>query len=268
MCSVAASTFGNFSWEAQAPLLTTNGRSQRICIWCGPIFALLFGAALITAGLIPPPSPSRTTESIAEIFRESSNRIRLGGIVLVFAAPLGLLWVSVISVQIKRIEGRYSPFAYTQMLAGAFGIVMVAVIPMIFLQAAAFRPETRPSEITEALSDTAWLLFIGTPSMAFVQNFVTGLAILFDNRSTPIFPRWLGYFNLWAGAMFLPAIILPFFKDGPFSWPGIFAFWFPVVVLGVWFLVMTWMLLDGVQRQEAEEGDRTQDDRRGQELNT
>jgi hypothetical protein len=43
--------------------------------------------------------------------------------------------------------------------------------------------------------------------------------------------------------MFTPAIILPFFKSGPFAWNGLFVFWIPATVFVALFVVnATWLI--------------------------
>ena len=39
-------------------------------------------------------------------------------------------------------------------------------------------------------------------------------------------PRWLGWFNLWAQIIYLPGILIPYFKSGPLAWNGLLAFWY------------------------------------------
>ncbi|MHB8695126.1 MAG: hypothetical protein ACYDHH_28160 [Solirubrobacteraceae bacterium] len=37
-------------------------------------------------------------------------------------------------------------------------------------------------------------------------------AILQDHSPHPVFPRWVGYFNIWAAISFTPVVLLIFFK--------------------------------------------------------
>jgi hypothetical protein len=79
------------------------------------------------------------------------------------------------------------------------------------------------------------------PFMA--QNFAFAFAILTDTRTTQLFPRWLGYLNIWAPITFTPAVILQFFKSGPFALNRIVVFWLPAVVFGIQFVAnVVWLL--------------------------
>ena len=53
--------------------------------------------------------------------------------------------------------------------------------------------------------------------------------------------------------MFTPAIILPFFKTGPFAWNGVFVFWIPATVFGALFIVNTVWLLRAINSEAREE---------------
>jgi hypothetical protein len=225
--------------------------TQRLCAWCGIAFAVLFGLGLWgIADFVPPPSPDLSPEQIADIFRSNTTSIRLGLLITLLAAPLTLPWVVVISLQLRRIEGPQAPLALIQLVSGALG-VLVFVVPIMILQAAAFRPEQQDPKIIAALNDVAWLMFVGTFSIAVVQGLAIALAILRDNSPDPVFPRWLGYFNVWTVLLFLPGGLVVFFRTGPFAWNGVLAWWIPLVVFGVWFGVMFLELRKAIAGQEA-----------------
>jgi hypothetical protein len=76
------------------------------------------------------------------------------------------------------------------------------------------------------------------------------IAILSDKSERPVLPRWLGWFNLWAQIIYLPGILIPYFKSGPLAWNGLLAFWIPVVVFTVWLCLITAMLLRAINEQE------------------
>jgi hypothetical protein len=232
--------------------MRTNATAQRVCIWCGLVFVLAFFAAFLIAAFLPPPYPSSSAAEILRIYQNRTNQIRLAGILMGFCGALIFPFTAAISIQLKRIEGRFAPYSYTQLLAGGV-TVMIFITTVSILQAAAYRPDIRSPEITLVLNDFFWLMFIGTPSTVIIQVFAIGLAILQDHSETPIFPRWVGYYNVWVGLLLLPGLVIPFFKTGPLDWAGAFAFWLPLSVFGSWFIVMMVMLLRAVRTQEAEE---------------
>ena len=225
-----------------------NTKSQLLCAWCGIGFLVLFGLGWwILAGFLPPISPALNANEVAAFYQENTGRIRLGLMITMFSAALTAPWVAVIAVQMKRIEGDFPVLAYTQLIVGTVGI-LILVLPALIWTTAAFRPE-RDIELIQLLNDFGWLLFIMTFSPAFIQNLVIGLAIFSDQNETPVFPRWLGYFNIWVAILFIPGGLITFFKTGPFAWDGILAFWLPVVVFFGWFLVMFQALLKTIKQQ-------------------
>jgi hypothetical protein len=111
-------------------------------------------------------------------------------------------------------------------------------------QAASFRVDEQSPDITRILNDLGWLFFVGVPSTLLVQIAVIGVAALIDNRDTPIFPRWYGYYSLWTALLLAPAGVVVLFKRGPFAWNGLFTFWLAVCAFCVR-MVITFRLLTG-----------------------
>jgi hypothetical protein len=104
------------------------------------------------------------------------------------------------------------------------------------------------------VNDLAWIPFIGLSQTAAMQSAVFGVAILLDRRKDPVFPRWLGYFNLWAALLFCPGEFNVFFKTGPLAWDGLISYWIPLSVFATWLILNSWLLLKAVDHQVAEEG--------------
>jgi hypothetical protein len=107
-------------------------------------------------------------------------------------------------------------------------------------------------EITHRFNDMAWMLFIGPVCTIFIQGMAITIAILSDKSERPVLPRWLGWFNLWAQIIYLPGILIPYFKHGPLAWNGLLAFWIPVVVFTIWLFLISAMLLRAINEQERE----------------
>jgi hypothetical protein len=219
--------------------------TQRLCAWGGPVLAVLWiGGFWVLSGFMPPPSPSLSAAAIADIYRAHPNPIRAGILLTVSAGALLGPFFALVSVHMRRIDGDRPILSYTQLVLAALIIVEI-VIPLSFVQVAAFRPDRSPEAIQMA-NDTAWLMFVGIDCTAVLQFLVIGLAILRDQRDTPIFPRWSGYYCIWTALFVTPGSLVPFFKTGPFAWDGIMSWWVPVAVLALWFFVMTPVLLRAI----------------------
>jgi hypothetical protein len=121
----------------------------------------------------------------------------------------------------------------------------------MFFAITAFRSD-RADDSTLLLNDMSWILLVMPWPPFMAQNFAFAFAILSDPRSTPLFPRWLGYLNIWAPIVFTPGAILQFFKSGPFAWNGIFVFWIPATVFVVQFTVNVIWLLKAINAEARE----------------
>ena len=44
--------------------------------------------------------------------------------------------------------------------------------------------------------------------------------------------------------------VIPFFKIGPFAWNGLVGFWIPATVFGLWMLVMWWVTLKAIDKDD------------------
>ena len=224
---------------------------QKLCARSGYVIIALFGLAFWpTAQFIPPPAPTLTPDQIAAFYQQHANGIRFGMLLMSISGALVAPFVAVISIQIKRIEGASPILTYTQLSAGSIGALFF-IIPALIFGCAAYRPDRAP-ELTRLLNDLGWFFMVMPVAAAFVQNVAIALAIFGDKRPHPVFPRWLGFFNIWVGLLFAPGGLITFFKSGPFAWNGVLAFYVAGVVFGIWFIVMVSMLIKAINQQALE----------------
>jgi hypothetical protein len=229
-----------------------NTQSQLLCLYTGIAGILLFFVGYwFMAGLVPPPSPHDTAAQIQHFWGQHTDLKRLGLVITMLAGAMTGPFAAVIATQMRRIEGEHSPLTWTQLGMGMLGCLLF-IFPIMVLQALVFRPNRDP-QLMLLLDDVAWLPFVGVWSCAFVQNFAIGFAILRDTEER-VFPRWLAYFNFWVALLFLPGSMIYFFKTGPFAWNGLFCFWLPLSVFGLWFFVMFPYLRKAILSQAAEGG--------------
>jgi hypothetical protein len=217
-----------------------NQRSQVICAWIAGISVvfLAIGFFLVT-GYVPPPRANESARQIAHFYVSHRARLRIGLLITFLAwggwGPL----VAVIAMQMWRIEGRRPVLALLQVLAGGAGWIFL-LLPTLILEIATFRAGSVSPQTTQTLHDLGWILAFMALTPFFVQLLAIAGAIFQDRSENPVFPRWVGYFNVWAAVSFVPGCILIFFKSGPFSYQGLFVFWVPFLVFGGWILLMAW----------------------------
>jgi hypothetical protein len=229
--------------------------TTRLCAWCGLIAMMIWIVGFFAlSGFVPPPSPSRTAEEVAQQFRNSTVRIQVGlALTCLGAAFLGP-WVAAVTTFMRRMEGRHSPLATAQLALGAL-LPIEFIVPIFVWQVAAYRPN-RSAEIISMLNDMAWMPFVGVVYTAVVQAIVLGIAILLDRSAKPVFPRWVGYFSLFCAMTFCPSSLLIFFKSGPLAWNGIASFWIVVVGYVTWTIVLSVLMIKSSGRLEREDVER------------
>lgn len=226
-----------------------NRVQQQLCLWSGPLYLVLFGIGFwALSGFVPPPLPSMDAQAIATLYQENTFGIRLGQALVCLCAGLQVPWAALIATQMRRIQGCSREMVYTQLTAGAAGSVFFTIPSMIWM-AASFRPERDP-QLTLLLNDLGWCFFVPPVTLAMVQVVALGVGILADRSAKPVFPRWLGYYNLWLALIFSPGVLISMFKTGPFAWNGLLTFWIPATAFFTWFIVMFFMMRKSIQQPD------------------
>jgi hypothetical protein len=230
--------------------MQVNAKNQLLCLWAGLAAIILFFIGYwFMAGLVPPPSPNDTAHQVVLFWSHNVTLTRFGLVVTLLAGTLTGPWVAVIATQMKRIEGEHSPLTWTQLGLGMIS-VLVFLFPVIVMLAILFRPGRDPQLIL-MMDDLSWLPFVGLFMPAMVQGLAIALAI-FKDKEEKVFPRWLGYFNVWVALLFIPDILIYSFKTGPFAWNGLIGFWVALSIFGIWFFVMFPYLRRAILSQAAE----------------
>lgn len=218
---------------------------QRIGAWSGVVSAAVLGAGLLIAGFVPPPSPTLGAQELAALYQANAASIRFGVLLGIVSIAFYLPFIATISSQMRRMRHDSAMPIYLQLGAGSVGSLLL-LLPIMMFGVVVFRPDRDP-QATLILSDTAWLFFI-TPFPTFIaQNVGIALGIFGDKSAQPVFPRWVAYFNIWIGLLFIPAGLAFFLKTGPFAWNGLLSFWLAAVAFFSWILVMVFMLLQAIR---------------------
>lgn len=212
---------------------------QKTCLLTGLGIAIATVLALWPlADFLPPPSPAESAQYFYDYYRTNTLGIRLAALLLMLGGCLYAPFFGAIAVRVRRMEGGSSGvWTYTLLLATAVASTTFFLSGMFF-GLASFRPD-RPIEIQSALNDLAWFELVIPAIPATVQCLAIGMATLADRAAPRVWPRWMGFANLWFGMLFLPGCAIMLFKSGPFAWNGIFAFWIPGIFFVLWLIVLT-----------------------------
>lgn len=229
-----------------------NLGAQRFALYCGIAFPFIFFVfwGLIGGFMLPLPSPGDTAEQIRSYYTENANFVRLGLFVTIGAGALQVPFYALISVHLKRIEGDYPVLSNAQLILGGITAILV-IVPMFFFVSLSYRPEVHAADTMLFFQDFSWLFFIGAYSVPVMQSIVIGVAVINDRREKPILPRWYAYYNFWTAILFLPGGLVIFFKDGPFAWNGVLAFWIPAVFFGGFFIITFVVMRTAIKDLEA-----------------
>lgn len=232
-------------------LLTPGLKPQMWCAICGFVFPILALIAMFGTGILPPQSPNHSPEQIAAWYQDG-NTLKLAGFAATAVAVCLVMPLTVaITLRMFRIEGRSPAMSLLQLASGVVTWVLM-IVPMMILCVAAFRPDRDP-QMTQTISDLGYILFFMGFAPFAMQDIAIAIAVLRDRAIKPVFSRWVAWFNLWVAFLFIPAVVIPFFKVGPFSYRGLLAFWIPTLIYGLWAIVMAYVTRRAIMDEAAEE---------------
>ena len=225
-------------------------RAQTFLIYWGLLFMLIFG--FVFWGLLhmlPPPPASLSAEAVAAFYTDNSLQIRIGAVICSWCSAFVMPIATVIAVQMRRVEHDGVPIWAILQFGGGIMMSIFLVLPPLFWGVAAFSPARAP-EVTALMHELA-MLTLTTTDQYFIFQFAAIAWVCLGRKQVPNspFPRWMGYFTLWAAFMFELGAFAFIPKSGPFSWNGLFVFWFPFWVFGTWISVISVVMLRSIAAQ-------------------
>lgn len=228
-----------------------NRRVLLFCAWCAPVLIVLLGVGIFpVAGLVPPPSPSDTAETIQHLFSANAGAIRIGMVMVMVGSAGFIPWTIGLGHQLKQ-PGRDSSIATHIQTASGVIACLVGINFSMITSLAAFRPDDIAPETTRMLDDWMWFWWLIPWPPFMVWCVLVGVLILKDANAVPVFPRWTGYLSIWAAVCYTPGSLATFFKSGALAYDGIIVWYIPTIVFFIWMLIMTAYMLRGVNRVPA-----------------
>ncbi|BBX41794.1 hypothetical protein [Mycobacterium simiae] len=246
---------GGSQARARKPRVAMPRRSdgELILLWTLPAAMILWIAGfLLFPGFNPPMSPTMPAQQVAAFYRDPAHlpEIRYSMIMFNWFGVCLVPILALVMVQIRRMAHRTPIFSYAMLGCAAGGPTLFLVANVCWLLAA-FRPE-RSAELTQLLNDLAWITFTILVPFLIGQSVILALAIFFDDQPRPVFGRWVAYFNLVVAAALVPAAFVGVSLTGPLAWDGFLSFWVKNVAIGVWIIVMGFVLGRAVYRDRSE----------------
>lgn len=227
-------------------------RYWRFCLWMGPLFVSVFYYCWGVLGHnFPPFSPDAPAAEIAAYFREHRNDIRLGMVIAMTFAPAYGIWGYALAKLLAQVVPENSILVQLARVGAAWTTITI-LVPSSFWLTAAYRPDALPDWMIQMLYDMAWLLIDLAYAVTSVQLVALGVGFLHDKRAVPLVPKWLAWYGIWVGFMFVAECLMPFFFSGAFARDGILNFWIEFLIWMVWLPVLTFYGLRAVTRIEAE----------------
>lgn len=234
--------------------LPTSARAQRLLIWWGIAFAVIFALAWgFLIRLLPLPTANWTPTEVATFYQANSVSIRIGATICSWTGAFMVPIAMVVSVQMSKWEIGWPIWSVLQLVGGAL-MSMFLVFPPILWGVAAFHPD-RAADATALIHDLANLTLVTTDQYFIFQMVpIAYVAMKTGRLSGAIFPRWFGYLTVWIALIFEVGALGFLAKSGPFAWNGLFVFWFPLISFGLWLSVMCTLSLQAITRQERNRG--------------
>lgn len=227
-------------------------RYWRFCLAMGPVFVSVF---FLCWGLLgrnfPPFQPDVPASVVAGYFRDHADSVKLGMVVAMTFAPAYGVWGYALAKVLEHADGKDTLMVQLARVGAAWTTITV-LVPTSFWLTAAFRPEALPDWMIQMLYDMAWLLIDLAYAVTSVQLFALGVGFLGDKRPVPLIPKWLSWYGIWVGFMFVAECLMPFFRNGPFARSGLLNFWIEFLIWMIWLPVMSYYTLKAIKRIEQE----------------
>lgn len=225
-------------------------KAHRFCIWAGAamMLAYLLGF-VIFAKLVPVPSPNWSAERLTAWLSDHKVAFQVGCVFMITGASLIGPWGAALAIWTRRTEERFPVLYATQIVSIGAGAAIFVLIE-VFWAVAAFRVGEVSAELTQAMFDVSWFLFLFASPPFIVWIVALALGILWNPPEHQYFPRWAGYLTLVLALDLMLALMMVFFKTGPFSYSGLLALWLPFGSFFAWALVMIVLGLKAISRQE------------------
>ncbi|MGD9620308.1 MAG: hypothetical protein AB7G47_08550 [Mycolicibacterium sp.] len=210
--------------------------------------AWFFGLIFVARLAFPVPDPAAGSQQIAQFYLEHQAQILIACFFILCGTALLGPWGAVIAAMTRRVESGLPIWTYTQVACTAFAVFDLSMAAM-FWALAAYRAGEQHADITQMLNDVAWFfaLIPFQPYTVWLIAIAVPVLRATPDDANPTLPRWSAYLSLLAGFVFVLDGLMMFFKSGPLAYNGFLAFYVPYFVFGLWIVLMTVAIVQGLR---------------------
>jgi len=200
--------------------------------WCGPLFVIgyiVFWAIL--GHNVPPPNMVALTpeQLVSEYYGKYQNEIAVGMIGCCVVGLLYMPWSLLLASKLRDEDGSMGVLSLMEAAGGTLTAWVLAFCPAIWATCALLATSVSP-ELIKAMHFFTWVIYDCTFMITTVQLTGLGLYTVLNKKQT-VFPAWAGWCAIAVGIIFLPLVLVPLVKEGPFMVGGTWNFY---VVFGTW----------------------------------
>jgi hypothetical protein len=206
---------------------------QRFFAACSLIFAVLTGLGL-EAFWPQPPGFDWTAQHTAHYYVVHETRFRIGITLITIGMAFLLAWTVQFCLMLARLEGG-SRAVSAVTFASLISTPILLAFDLGVFAIAAFRPATTNPQITQALSDIAWISSELIWPMLAGGMALGGILIIRTPGRPGSLPAWIGWFGLVDAVLELAQIPIVFEHHGPFAANEV-SWYAPVISWGLWAL--------------------------------
>jgi hypothetical protein len=224
--------------------------SQRALLWIFMGFSAIYTFSFVyLLDFWPPTSPTLTAAQVLALYTQHNLQFRCGVAVMMITGAFCQPFNVVVAAQMARCEPGYPLWSRMQLSIGTLGTWLFAFPPFLWGVAAYF--VSRNPELTLLMHQMAWLCFV-TPPTYFALQLIPIAVISLSSNNPPdcAFPRWLGYFTIFASISCSTGVMAMVFNTGPFAWNGILSFYMPLTIFCSWLICMVTAMFRAIGRQE------------------
>lgn len=222
--------------------------------WTGPVFFIGFFCMWgLLADNFPPMAASTSAQDMWQHYKDLQTQIMIGMSVCMVLGSCYITFGAAVSRVMRRIEGPEGMLSNLELMGATITYCPIVVACGIWLTAA-LQIDVLSPEAVQTMYYLAWMIIDIAYMVTSWQIIAASVVFLRDKREKKLVPAWVSWWGFVTVASFFPVSLIPFFKDGPFAFHGMFNFWIAFPTWYIWIVSMSIFIIKAVNRIEIEDG--------------